>query len=110
MYDYLEILKLYKSAEDVAHLIDDVQKLRFYYSTQQCETMIQHIRNLVNKYPFEAKTWNSIHPNTPNTYEDAYLSAEMFLKLKAFALLLQKGYDLSQYLTQVEINYIQQKK
>lgn len=56
MYDYLEILKLYKSAEDVAHLIDDVQKLRFYYSTQQCETMIQHIRNLVNKYPFEAKT------------------------------------------------------
>ena len=35
MNDYLEILKGYKDVKDVFDLVDDVQKLRFYYSTQQ---------------------------------------------------------------------------
>lgn len=32
MNDYLEVLKGYKDVIDVFDLVDDVQKLRFYYS------------------------------------------------------------------------------
>ena len=108
MNDYLDVLKGYKDVKDVFNLVDDVQKLRFYYSNQQYETMMQHIRNLVAKYPFEAKIWNFFNPVMPNTYDQAYVSAENFLRTKGFAILLQKGYDLSQHLKQEEINSIQQ--
>ena len=108
MEDYLEIFKGYKDVKDVFDLVDDVQKLRFYYSTKQYETMMQHIRNLVAKYPLDAELWNLFHPNMPNTYEEAYASAESFLRGKGFAILLKKGYDLSQYLKQEEITTIQQ--
>lgn len=108
MNDYLEVLKEYKDVKDVFDLVDDVQKLRFYYSTQQYETMMQHIRNLVAKYPIDAGLWNLVHPNMPNTYEEAYASAEVFLREKGFVVLLKKGYDLSQHLKQEEINTIQQ--
>ena len=108
MIDYLEVLKRYKDVKDVFDLVDDVQKLRFYYSTQQYETMMRHISNLVAKYPIDAGFWNLFHPNMPNTYEEAYASAETFLRGKGFAMLLKKGYDLSQHITQEEINSIQQ--
>lgn len=108
MNDYLEVLKGYKDVKDVFDLVDDVQKLRFYYSTQQYETMMQHIRNLVAKYPIDAGFWNLFHPNMPNTYEEAYANAESFLRGKGFKMLLEKGYNLSKHLTQEEINYIQQ--
>ena len=105
MNDYLEVLKGYK---DVFDLIDDVQKLRFYYSNQQYETMMQHIRNLVAKYPIDAGFWNLFHPYMPNTYEEAYASAEIFLRRKGFKMLLEKGYNLSKHITQEELNSIQQ--
>jgi hypothetical protein len=108
MNDYLEILNNYKDVKDVFDLVDDVQKLRFYYSTQQYQTMMQHIRDLVAKYPIDAGVWNLFHPNMPKTYEEAYASAEIFLRGKGFGILLQKGYDLSQYLKQEDINSIQQ--
>lgn len=108
MIDYLEVLKRYKDIKDVFDLVNDVQKLRFYYSTQQYETMMRHISNLVAKYPIDAGFWNLFHPNMPSTYEEAYASAEIFLRGKGFAMLLQKGYDLSQHLKQEEINSIQQ--
>ena len=108
MNDYLEVLKGYKDVKDVFDLVDDVQKLRFYYSNGQFEAMMQHIRNLVAKYPIDAGVWNLFHPYMPNTYEEAYASAESFLRGKSFKLLLEKGYDLSQHLTQEEINSIQQ--
>ena len=108
MIDCLEVLKRYKDVKDVFDLVDDVQKLRFYYSTQQYETMMRHISNLVAKYPIDAGFWNLFHPNMPSTYEEAYASAEIFLRGKGFAMLLQKGYDLSQHLKQEEINSIQQ--
>ena len=108
MNDYLEILNNYKDVKDVFDLVDDVQKLRFYYSTQQYEAMMQHIRNLVAKYPIDAEVWNFFHPNMPNTYDQAYMSAENFLRGKGFAMLLKKGYDLSKHLKQEEINTIQQ--
>ena len=108
MNDYLEVLKSYKDVKDVFDLIDDVQKLRFYYSNQQYETMMQHIRDLVAKYPIDAGFWNLFHPYTPNTYEEAYASAESFLRGKGFKMLLEKGYNLSKHITQEEINSIQQ--
>ena len=108
MNDYLEVLKSYKDVKDVFDLIDDVQKLRFYYSNQQYETMMQHIRDLVAKYPIDAGIWNLFHPNMPKTYEEAYASAEIFLRRKGFKMLLEKGYNLSKHLTQEEINFIQQ--
>ena len=58
MNDCLDILSNYKDIKDVYDLIEEVQKLRFYYSTQQYETMMQHIRDLVTKYPIDAGIWN----------------------------------------------------
>ena len=108
MNDYLEVLKEYKDVKDVFDLVDDVQKLRFYYSNQQFEAMMQHIRNLVAKYPIDAGVWNLFHPYMPNTYEEAYASTESFLRGKGFKMLLEKGYNLSKHLTQEEIASIQQ--
>lgn len=108
MNDYLEVLNGYKDVKDVCDLIDDVQKLRFYYSNQQYETMMQHIRNLVAKYPIDAGFWNLFNRIMPDTYDQAYQNAENFLRFKGFKLLLEKGYNLSKHLTQEEINSIQQ--
>ena len=108
MNDYLELFEKFKDDKEIVDLIDDVKKLRFYYSNQQYETMMQHIRNLVAKYPIDAGVWNLFHPNMPKTYEEAYASAEIFLRRKGFKMLLEKGYALSQHLKQEEINSIQQ--
>ena len=108
MNDYLEILNNYKDVKDVFDLVDDVQKLRFYYSTQQYQAMMQHIRDLVAKYPLEAGIWNLFNRITPNTYDQAYQNAENFLRFKGFKMLLEKGYNLSKHLTQEEIRLIQQ--
>ena len=108
MNDYLEVLKSYKDVKDVFDLIDDVQKLRFYYSNQQYEKMTQHIRNLVAKYPIDAGFWNLFNRIMPDTYDQAYQNAENFLRFKGFKLLLEKGYNLSKHITQEEINSIQQ--
>ena len=108
MNDYLEVLKGYKDVKDVFDLVDDVQKLRFYYSNQQFEAMMQHIRNLVAKYPIDAGFWNLINRIMPDTYDQAYQNAENFLKFKGFKMLLEKGYNLSKHITQEEIISIQQ--
>lgn len=70
--------------------------------------MMQHISNLVAKYPIDAGFWNLFHPYMPNTCEEAYASAEIFLRRKGFKMLLEKGYNLSKHITQEEINSIQQ--
>ena len=108
MNDYLEVLKGYKDVKDVFDLVDDVQKLRFYYSNQQFEAMMQHIRNLVAKYPIDAGFWNLFNRIMPDTYDQAYQNAENFLRFKGIKMLLEKGYNLSKYITQEEINAIQQ--
>ena len=106
MNDYLEILNNYKDVKGVFDLIDDVQKLRFYYSNQQYETMMQHIRDLVAKYPLETAFWNGFNPAMPDTYNQAYQNAENFLRFNGIKMLIQKGYDLSQHLKQEEISFI----
>ncbi|MBR5439307.1 MAG: hypothetical protein IKV61_03715 [Clostridia bacterium] len=108
MNDYLDILSNYKNVKDVYDLIEEVQKLRYYYSTRQYDLMINHIRNLTLKYFIETLEWNSKNKEQPISYDAAYQNAENFLRTKGFTMLLQKGYDLSQHLKQEEINSIQQ--
>lgn len=105
MNDYLEVFHQYKEAFD---LVDEVQKLRAYYSTQQYKAMMQHIQYLVAKYPLESGIWNLFNPIMPDTYDQAYQNAENFLRFKGFKMLLEKGYNLSKHLTQEEIASIQQ--
>ena len=105
MNDYLEVFHQYKEAFD---LVDEVQKLRAYYSTQQYKAMMQHIQHLVAKYPLEAGIWNLFNRIMPDTYDQAYQNAENFLRFKGFKMLLEKGYNLSKHLNQEEINTIQQ--
>ena len=108
MNDYLELFEKFKDDKKIVDLIDDVKKLRAYYSTQQYNTMMQHIQHLVAKYPLEAGIWNLFNRIMPDTYDQAYQNAENFLRFKGFKLLLEKGYNLSKHLTQEEITSIQQ--
>lgn len=103
MTDFVEILNSYKDSKDVLDFIDDVQKLRFYYSTQQFEEMLKLIHHLTIKYSSETIIWNSINRNQPVDYNQAYQNAENFLRTKGFSMLIQKGYDLCQLVKQDEI-------
>ena len=105
MNDHLEVFRQYKEAFD---LVDDIQKLRAYHSSQQYNAMMQHIHHLVAKYPLDAGIWNLFNRIMPNTYDQAYQNAENFLRFKGFKMLLEKGYNLSKHLTQEEIRLIQQ--
>ena len=96
MNEYLEIFHQYKEHKDIADLISDVQKLRYYYSTQQFDLMLQHISDLTAKYSAETVMWNAVNTSPPNSYQQAYLNAENFLKTKGFAILIKKGYQIPQ--------------
>lgn len=93
MNDYLEILHEYKEDKDIADLISDVQKLRYYYSTQQYDSLIQHINNLTIKYLTETLAWNSVNKIQPVNYDQSYHNAEDFLKAKGVDMLIKKGYQ-----------------
>ena len=108
MNDYLELFKKFKDEKDIVDLIDEVKKLRFYYSTQQYDSMLQHINDLTKKYALETLVWNSVNKVQPITYDESYQNAEVFLRSKGLIMLIKKGYDLSQHLNQEESNYIQQ--
>ena len=108
MNDYLELFEKFKDEKDIVDLIDEVKKLRFYYSTQQYDSMLQHINDLTKKYARETLVWNSVNKVQPITYDQSYQNAEVFLRSKGLIMLIKKGYDLSQHLKQEEINYIQQ--
>ncbi len=96
MNDYLEIFYKFREDKEITDLIDDVQKLRFYYSTKQHDAMIQHINNLTIKYLTEALVWNSVNTIQPVNYEQSYQNAEDFLKAKGIDMLIKKGYQKSQ--------------
>ena len=98
MKDYLEILNQYRDIKEICDLIDDVQKLRFYYSTQRFDLMLQHIGQLTLKYPMETASWNSVNIQPPTSYDQHYQNAEEFLKTKGYSILFEKGYGISQYL------------
>ena len=96
MNDYLEIFYKFREDKEITDLIDDVQKLRYYYSTQQHDVMIQHINNLTIKYFTEALVWNSVNTIQPVNYDQSYQNAEDFLKAKGIDILIKKGYQKSQ--------------
>ena len=108
MNDYLELFEKFKDDKEIVDLINDVKKLRFYYSTRQYDSMLQHIKELTRKYTLETLVWNSVNKVQPITYDQSYQNAEVFLHSKGLIMLIKKGYDLSQHLKQEEINYIQQ--
>lgn len=108
MNDHLTIFEQFKKEKEILDLIDDIKKLRFYYSTQQYDSMLQHINDLTKKYALETLVWNSVNKVQPITYDQSYQNAEVFLRSKGLVMLVKKGCDLSQYLNQEEIHTIQQ--
>lgn len=107
MKDYLELFEKFKVDKEIVDLIDDVRKLRFYYSTKQYDSMLQHINVLMRKYALETLVWNSVNKVQPITYDQSYQNAEAFLCSKGLTMLVKQGYDLSQYLRQEEIAFIE---
>ena len=95
MNDYLELFEKFKdeNEKDIVDLIDEVKKLRFYYSTQQYDSMLQHIKELTRKYALETLVWNSVNKVQPITYDQSYQNAEVFLRSKGLIMLIKKGYD-----------------
>ena len=61
MNDYLATFEQYKDVKEIADLIDEVKKLRLYYSTRQYDAMYKHIRSLTAKYLVETLAWNTSH-------------------------------------------------
>ena len=43
---YISVFEYYKDIKEIADFIDDVGKLRFYFSTQQFDEMQNHINSL----------------------------------------------------------------
>ena len=91
MNDYLTTFEQYKDVKEIADLIDEVRKLRMYYSTQQYDSMYRHIQALTAKYLVETLAWNTTHQTMPTTAQQSYINAETFLRLKGISVLLQKG-------------------
>ncbi|MBR1925898.1 MAG: hypothetical protein IJ837_03475 [Clostridia bacterium] len=107
MEDFLEEIKQYKETNDIIDLVDDVLKLRKYYFSMDYNSMMQHIDHLTNKYWVETKIWNSTSSSQSTTYEQQYINAEKFLRLKGFSMLIQKGIKIQNQLTQQELSIIQ---
>ena len=109
MTDYLKIYEKFKDVKEVKDYIDDVILLRHYYATQQYSQMQDHIRNLTYKYPVEAITWNTVNRVMPNTYEQAYINADNFLKVQGAIIVAKTVNHYVQYLTEDEAAFIESK-
>ena len=107
MNDYLTTFEQYKEFKEIADLIDEVKKLRLYYTTQQYEAMYQHIHSLMAKYLLETVAWNSTHQTMPMTAQQSYINAETFLRLKGISILLQKGIKTQEQLSAEEAAFIE---
>ena len=107
MNDYLITFEQYKEVKEISDLIDEVKKLRMYYSTQQYDAMYQHIRSLTTKYLHEAFAWNSTHQIMPVTAQQSYLNAETFLRLKGISVLAKYGIKVQEQHSADEIAFIE---
>ena len=106
MNDFLTTFEQYRDVKEIADLIDEVKKLRLYYSTQQYDAMYQLIQSLTVKYLIETLAWNSTHQTMPTTAQQSYINAEMFLQLKGISVLLQKGIKTQEQLLTDEATFI----
>ena len=107
MNDYLTTFEQYKDFKEIADLIDEVKKLRQYFSTRQYNTMQQHIQSLTTKYLIETLAWNTTHQTMPTTAQQSYINAETFLRLKGISILLQKGIKTQEQLSADEVAFIE---
>ena len=67
--------------KSIKDFVDDVHKLREYYSNGQYDAMQQHINNLTIKYLAETIIWNSTSSSMPTNPHESYNNAENFLRL-----------------------------
>lgn len=104
--DYLQEIEKYKDFKDIKDFVDDVHKLREYYSTRQYDAMSQHIWNLMIKYAKETVAWNFTNTKMPTNSDESYINAENFLRLKGYSLLIEKSISLQNKLNQQELNLI----
>ena len=92
--DSIELFKPYKGIKEMSDLMDEIKKLRDYYSRQQYDQMLQLINVLTEKYFIETTAWNSGHPIKPVTYQQHYENAEAFLRSKGNSILVEKGINV----------------
>ena len=107
MNDYLTTFEQYKDIKGITDLIDEVNKLREYYNTQQYAAMNKHINSLTTKYLVETFLWNSTHPTMPATVQQSFIIAEVFLRLKGISVLMKNGIKVQEQLTAEEIQFIE---
>lgn len=105
--DHMDLFDNYNTIKEMADLIEEVNELRRYYYAQQYAQMMDHIRKITNKYPVEAFAWNTFHPYTPETAQQAYDSAESFLRCKGFYILIKYGVRITDQLSSTEIAQIE---
>ena len=80
MSDWFDSFSEYGDFKDIAEVLKDVKKLRSLYGERRFDEMYQHIRLLVVKYPIEALTWNSVNGSAPRNEEEAFTTADEFLR------------------------------
>lgn len=107
MNDYLELYRKFKDIKDIEDYIDEVEKLRFYFQTQQIQMMLEHIRQLTEKYKLETLTWNFVNQYRPIDYTEAYINAERFMQFHGAKLVAEKVLDFKKQLSQDEIAFIE---
>ena len=107
MNDYLEIFEKFKDTKEIFELCDEVVKLRGYYQTGKYQLMQDHIAKIKNKYLVESTIWNLTNTQPPQTYEQAYINAENFLRFQGAKLIIEKTTDYRNRLTSDEIAFIE---
>lgn len=106
MNDFLEIYKKFKDIKDIADLVEEDEKLRYYYVTGQFKEMLKHIDFLTKKYPSETAIWNFFSQGMPATYQQAYINAENFLSALGAKIIIQQVFDYRNRITSEEAAFI----
>lgn len=107
MNDYLEIFEKFKDVKEIFDLCDEVVKLRWLYQTGQYQLMQDHIAKVKNKYFIESTKWNIVNNQAPQTYEQAYINAEDFLRFQGAKLIIEKIINYKSRLSPDEASYIE---
>ena len=106
MNDYLTVFEQYKDIKEIADLSEEVKRLREYFGNGQYDRMIQHINSLTVKYAVETIMWNAANRTMPASFQQSYINAESFLRLKGYSVLLEKGIKVQDRLTAEELDSI----
>ncbi len=107
MNDYLKIFDKFKDVEEMKDLIDDVNKVRSYFATQQYHEMKEYINSLTLKYFTETIIWNKVNPEMPTNDVQWYINAENFLAMQGAKILVKYVVNYKQKLNDAEIAFIE---